>query len=100
MDRGGAHHHVLQALAVEDVVTEDEAALVAGDEVAADEKGLRQALGLRLLGKAAGDDHLAAVAQQGAETMMLLRRGVNEAETGSAWDRDKVWQYGVTTWGA
>src|SRR3546814_1932299 len=51
---------------------------VAGDEVAADEKGLHQALGLRLLGRAEVDAPLAAVAQQVAEQMLLVRRGDNE----------------------
>src|SRR3546814_1619958 len=48
------------------------------DVCSSDLKGLRQALGLRLLGKAEVDAPLAAVAQQVAEQMLLVRRGDNE----------------------
>ncbi len=47
--RGRVLQHGAEAVAVEDVVAEDEADLVAADEVFADEKCLREAVGARVV---------------------------------------------------
>ena len=82
-DRGAARLGVLhgarqvagQAVAVEDVVAEDEGTRLAGDEVLADGEGLRQAVGAGLLG--VGEVHAVAraVPEQALEVGQVRRRG-------------------------
>ena len=82
-DRGAARLGVLhgarqvagQAVAVEDVVAEDEGTRLAGDEVLADGEGLRQAVGAGLLGVGQVHAVARAVPEQALEVGQVRRRG-------------------------
>ena len=82
-DRGAARLGVLhgarqvagQAVAVEDVVAEDEGTRLAGDEVLADGEGLRQAVGAGLLGVGQVHAVARAVPEQALEVGQVGRRG-------------------------
>ena len=82
-DRGAARLGVLhgarqvagQAVAVADVVAEDEGTRLAGDEVLADGEGLRQAVGAGLLGVGQVHAVARAVPEQALEVGQVRRRG-------------------------
>jgi len=63
------------AVAVEDVVAEDEAGGPVADEVRADDEGLREALGFRLGGVGNGHAPLGPVAQEPLEERQVVGRG-------------------------
>ena len=71
-------HHAREALAVEDVVAEDQAHVVTADEIASEDERLGQALGTRLLDIAEADAEVAAVAEETAEGGQVLGRGDDE----------------------
>ena len=82
-DRGAARLGVLdgarqvarKAVAVEDVVAENERARLAGDELLADGEGLREAVRARLLGVGQVDAVARAVPEQALEVGEVRRRG-------------------------
>lgn len=71
----GARQVARQAVAVEDVAAEHERARLAGDEVPADRKGLRQTVGARLLGVGQVHAVARAVPEQALEVGQVGRRG-------------------------
>ena len=64
--------------AVEDVVAERERDAIVRDELAADHKRLREAVGAGLRGVGDRETELGAVAEQPAESVLLVRRGDDE----------------------
>lgn len=71
----GARQVARQAVAVEDVVTQNERARLAGDEVLADGEGLGQAVGAGLLGVGQVHAVARAVPEQALEVGQVRRRG-------------------------
>ena len=71
----GARQVAAEAVAVEDVVAQDECAGLAGDEVLADGECLRQAVGARLLGVGQVHAVARAVPEQALEVGEVRRRG-------------------------
>lgn len=88
--------HLLQrireAVAVEEIVAEDERDRVFADEVGADEKRLGEALWAQLLGVGETHADVAAVAQQLAEARQIGGRGDDEdvADAGQHEHRERV----------
>ena len=72
--RGRPLQLLWKTLAVEDVVAQDQGHPIPADELAADQEGLGQPLGLGLNRVANRDAQPAAVAQQPLETADVLRR--------------------------
>ena len=71
----GARQVARQAVAVEDVVTQNERARLAGDEVLADGEGLGQAVGAGVLGVGQVHAVARAVPEQALEVGQVRRRG-------------------------
>ena len=71
----GARQVARQAVAVEDVVAQDQRARLAGDEVLADGERLREAVGARLLGVGQVHAVARAVPEQALEVGEVRRRG-------------------------
>ena len=81
-----------QMVGVDQVVAERQRAGLAGDPVAADQEGLRDALGPRLLGIGEAHAEARAVAQQAAELRQVLGRGDHQdvADAGQHQRRQRV----------
>src|SRR6185437_1758036 len=71
-------HHLRQPVAIDHIVAEHESRALAGEQIAADEKGLREAAGLGLDRIAKRNAPLAAVAQERGEKRRIRRRGDDE----------------------
>ena len=84
--------HLLEALAVEDIVAQDQRHRFAADEIRADQEGLRQPVGLRLHGISDRDPELAAVPQQALEPADVVGRRDQEhlADAGQHQRRQRV----------
>ena len=81
-----------QMVGVDQVVAERQRAGLAGDPVAADQEGLRDAVRPRLLGVGEAHAEARAVAQQAAELRQVLRRGDHQdvADAGQHQRRQRV----------
>lgn len=81
-----------EVVTVEDVIAEDEAAALAGEEVFADEECLGEAVGRGLHGVLEGDAPLGAVAEQLLEARGVLGGGDDEdlADAGQQKNRQRV----------
>ena len=77
----GAAEDLVEVVAVEDVVTEDEGGVVVADEVGADDEGLGEAVRAGLDGVLQVDAPLAAVAEQLFEARGVLRGGDDQDVT-------------------
>ena len=79
-------------MAVEKIVAEHEARGRAGEEIRADEKGLREAVRLRLLGVGNLEAELRAVAEEPAELRQIVRRRDDEdfPDVGQHQDRQRI----------
>ena len=81
-----------EVVAVEDVVAEDEAAALAGEEVFADEECLGETVGRGLDGVGEGESPLGAVAEQLAEAGRVVGGGDDQdvADAGQHEGRERV----------
>ena len=88
---GGAFQIITDRLAEEDIVAEHQGAVIIADEVAADQEGLGEALGLRLHRIVEGKAPLAAVAEQLLKNRLVLGRGdhQNVADAGQHQGADR-----------
>ena len=89
---GRLTQHGAEAVAIEDVVAEDQADIAVTDKRLADQEGLSQAIGRRLFRIVQLDAKIAAVTQQLAEVWQILRRGDDQhlADTGQHQHRQGV----------
>lgn len=90
-----------EARAVEDVVAQDEADAVLAHKLLADDEGLGQSVGTRLLGIAEAHTQLAAIAQQTAEARQVVGRGDDEdvADAGEHQRRDGIIDHRLVIYG-
>jgi hypothetical protein len=65
--------HLREAMAVEDVVAEGEADVVGADELAADDEGLGETIGVRLLGVLDAQADIVAIAEETTEERQVVR---------------------------